>query len=178
MKHNIVLIGYRGTGKTVLASGLAELMGMDLMDTDQWIVQKEGRSIPEIFDESGEKYFRDLETESVKEINRHDNTVIATGGGIIGRGENIEFLKESGFVVWLQADVDVIYKRIYKDSNRPSLTRLDPKKEIEHLLENRNPIYKKTADFSLDTGKFGVDECLKIIEEEYRKYLGYENHLI
>ena len=102
---NIVLIGYRGTGKSVVAAVLSETLKMKSIGMDAEIVSKTGLAIPEIVEKYGWKKFRDIETEVAMQVSQLDNIIIDTGGGVIERPENIEALKENGLIFWLKATV-------------------------------------------------------------------------
>lgn len=115
---NLVLIGMMGCGKSTCGRLLSQKLGRRFVDTDALIEEREGRSIPEIFAQDGEDYFRDLETAIVKELSHQSNLVIATGGGIILREENVTALRENGYVVWLNRSPEEIYKKVSM-SGRP-----------------------------------------------------------
>lgn len=106
---NLVLIGMMGSGKTTCGRLLAQQLGRELVDADILLQQREGRSIPEIFAAEGEGYFRELESSIARELSQRSNLVIATGGGIILRPENVRSLRESGVVVWLNRPADHIF---------------------------------------------------------------------
>jgi shikimate kinase len=105
---NIVLIGYRGTGKSTVGKMLASRLGRELVSTDREIVKRAGRSIPEIVAEHGWEHFRDLESEVCRDLAGRDNLIIDTGGGAILRRENVDVLKRNGRLFWLTASVDTI----------------------------------------------------------------------
>ncbi|MCK4463342.1 MAG: shikimate kinase, partial [Candidatus Omnitrophica bacterium] len=109
--RNIVLLGFMGTGKTVIAKKLAEKTGMQYVSTDELIVEKEGMSINDIFTKKGEPYFRDVEKKVVYDISGLDNVVLDAGGGIVMDLENIRNLRKKGLLVCLWADPKDIYKR-------------------------------------------------------------------
>ena len=108
----IVLIGYRGTGKSVVGALLAERLGMKCIAMDAEIVQRAGMSIPDIVEQNGWKTFRDMESDLARELAEIDNIVIDTGGGVIERPENIEALQAGALIVWLKASVNTIVSRI------------------------------------------------------------------
>src|SRR3989338_6623192 len=112
---NIILIGFRGTGKTTIGKMLAQRLGKEFVDADAYLEQREGNTIKDIFAEGGENLFREIETHVIAELCQLNNRVIATGGGAILREENLKALKKSGIIVLLDADVDPIYKRIHHD---------------------------------------------------------------
>ncbi len=165
---NIILIGFRGTGKTTIGKMLAQRLGKEFVDADEYLEQKEGKTVKDIFAEGGENLFREIETEIIAELCLSDNRVVATGGGAILREENVKTLKKSGIIILLEADTDTIYKRIHRDARteqrRPSLTNRNAYEEIEYLLEYRRPLYDKTADFVINTTSMSAaDAANKII---------------
>ena len=109
---NLVLIGYRGTGKSTVARLLAEKLGMEVVSLDQEIVRRAGRSVPEIVAQHGWPHFRDLESAVTKDFSERDNIIIDAGGGVILRRENVESLRRGGKLFWLRASVPVIVARI------------------------------------------------------------------
>ena len=159
---NIVLIGYRGTGKSTVGKVVAARLGRQLVSTDNEIVKRAGRSIPEIVGEHGWDYFRDLESEVCRELAGRDNLVIDTGGGAILRQQNVDVLKQNGTLFWLTASVDTIAKRIGKDNQRPSLTGTKSFiEEIEEVLRERTPKYQAAADHVLATDGRSINELVK-----------------
>lgn len=149
---NIVLIGYRGTGKSVVGKILARRLKMDYVGMDAEIVRQAGMPIPEIVDRFGWPGFRDKETEVARSLAGKDNLVIDTGGGIIERPENIPALKQNGAVFWLKASVATIVQRIQGDDQRPALTEGKTfTEEVAEVLENRLPKYRAAARYKVDT---------------------------
>ncbi|HKO31787.1 MAG TPA: shikimate kinase, partial [Nitrospiraceae bacterium] len=118
---NIVLMGYRGTGKSTVGRLLAARLGRKLVSTDAEIVRRAQCSIPEIVAQKGWEYFRDLESDICREFASRDHLVIDTGGGAILRVQNVEALKKNSTVFWLTASVETITKRISGNNQRPSL---------------------------------------------------------
>ena len=165
---NLFLIGYRGTGKTVLGRGVAIKLGREFVDTDTLIVDLAGKSIPEIFSEDGEEKFRAWETMALTKACEKENCIISCGGGIITQERNFPLLT-TGIVCLLTAGAKVIYDRIYKDSNRPALTDKAPMEEIVHLLEIRGPLYAKAKDFEVNTSINGHHDCVKEIISKYNE---------
>ncbi|MBI5574427.1 MAG: shikimate kinase [Elusimicrobia bacterium] len=164
---NVVLTGFMATGKSEVGKELARLLKMEFIDTDDLIEEKVEMKIPEIFAKKGEKYFRDLESEVAKEVGEWDNYVIATGGGIVLRQKNIDFLKKNGKIINLTTSVEKILQRISKNSARPLLNVKDKELEIKKLLAKRKPCYEK-CDFLVDT----TDTTLKEAAEKIVKKLG------
>jgi shikimate kinase len=150
---NIVLIGYRGTGKSVVGGIVAERLGMECVSMDAEIVRRAGMAVPEIVKKEGWPGFRDRETLVAEDLARRDNIVIDCGGGVIERPENMEALGSSGRVFWLKADAAVIVERIRNDTQRPALvegkTFTD---EVTEVLERRTPMYRSASDCEIDTG--------------------------
>ncbi|MFH1009116.1 MAG: shikimate kinase [Candidatus Latescibacterota bacterium] len=149
---NLVLIGYRGTGKSVVGALVAERLGMKCIAMDASIVEKAGMSIPDIVAKHGWTTFRDIESEIARELAKLDNTIIDTGGGVIERPENIEALQENSRIIWLKASVGMIVSRIGDSTERPSLTGGKSfTEEVAEVLERRTPKYMSAAQYGIDT---------------------------
>lgn len=159
MKH-IVLIGFMGSGKSTMGKLIANKLNCPFVDTDHYIEKKEGRSISEIFADDGEEYFRNLETEIVKELLwRKEKTVIAMGGGTPLKEENRELLRKTdAYVIFLKVTGREAYERLKGDTQRPLLQVDNPKEKIGSLLEVRNPIYESVADYVLLEEKKTLDD--------------------
>jgi shikimate kinase len=167
---NIVLIGYRGTGKTAVGTRLAQMLGWPLMQLDEMIMQQEGRSISEIVAGSGWDYFRDLESRAVLAAAGHDACIIDTGGGVVLRSENVEQLKRTGLLFWLTADPATIRDRIKDDTQRPALTEgTSFTEEVETVLKQRLPLYMKARDVTIDTAGRTVDSLAEEIVRIYNR---------
>jgi len=166
---NIVLIGYRGVGKSTIGRKLAGRMGMDFVDTDELIVQRAGKTIRDIFDQGGEPLFRDLESAVIDDLAEYDNTVIAAGGGVVLRKANIEKLQANARIVWLQAPAQVLWDRISADpvtsASRPNLTTSGGLEEIQRLLQIRAPLYASAADIALDVADMHPDQVVRYLAE-------------
>jgi shikimate kinase len=167
---NIVLIGYRGTGKSEVGQLLAKRLGMQLVGMDAEIVKQAGMTIPEIVEKSGWPKFRDLETEEAQRLAGLDNLVIDTGGGIIERSENIKFLQKSARVFWLKAAVDTIVSRIQGDTERPALTSGKSfTEEVAEVLERRIPKYKSAAQYEIDTDELTLEQVANRVIEIWQE---------
>ncbi len=168
---NIVLIGYRGTGKTAVGKALAERLGWPLVQLDTMIMQQEGCSISAIVERSGWDYFRDIESGVVKKVAREDHQIIDTGGGVVLRQENVDLLKINGILFWLTADPDTIVARIKDDTSRPSLTTGKSfTEEVQDVLQQRLPLYMKAGEFTINTvGRYVTSIAEEIIEIYNRK---------
>ncbi|HEY6639382.1 MAG TPA: shikimate kinase [Nitrospiraceae bacterium] len=161
---NIVLIGYRGTGKSTVGRLLASRLGRQLVSTDAEIVKRAQRTIPEIIAQEGWEYFRDLESEICRELTDRDQLVIDTGGGAILRTPNVEGLKKNGTVFWLTASVETIVKRIGSDNQRPSLTGTKSfVDEIQEVLQERVPKYQAAADHVIATDNRSLNQLVETV---------------
>lgn len=151
----ITLIGYRGTGKSTLAPVLADKLHWNWIDADAELQRRAGRTIREIFDQSGEPEFRRLERETLVSLLRQDRLIIAAGGGAILHPDTRQDIKAAGEVVWLQASVDTIERRLCGDAvtaaQRPNLTSKGGRHEIEELLAQREPLYRECASLTVET---------------------------
>lgn len=175
MAERIILIGYRATGKTTLASRLAERLGWRWIDADVVIEERADKTIAEIFAQDGEPVFRDLEADVIADLCSEPNLVLATGGGAPMRESTREIIRAAGKVVWLTADAETIHHRITGDhttaDRRPRLCDdKDPLQEIISLLEKREPIYRATAHIEIDTVDKTVDELTDEIMAAIEKY--------
>lgn len=156
-KH-LVLVGYRGSGKSSIGRELAMMLGLDYVDTDHAIQEKAGKSVREIFAEQGEPVFRDMETDILQDlVNRSADApaaVIATGGGMIMREQNRRLIRRLGPVVWLRVSPKVALHRIISDTftreQRPALTDHDLADEVRTMVADRMPYYAALADLTID----------------------------
>ncbi len=161
--HNLVLIGFMGSGKTVIGKQLARRQKTELIDTDSWIEQLEGRTITQIFAAEGEDFFRQLETESLKKLlDGQQKSIIATGGGLPMKAENRLLLRQLGTVIYLRVSSEEVMQRLRDDDSRPLLRGGDTLNKIKQLMELRVPVYEETADIVIDTD--GKDKAA-IVEE-------------
>ena len=170
MRRNICLIGYMGSGKSSVGRLIAARRGMRFADTDEMIVEREGRSIPRIFEESGEPCFRALEYElmlSLSSDEAFENTVLATGGGLPMSEANRPLLKRTGTVIYLRAGADTLYERVGSDTGRPLLNTDDRLKKIEQMLRVRGPVYEEVADHIIDTDGMSKEDVAEKVLEIY-----------
>jgi shikimate kinase len=147
---NIVLTGFMGTGKTAVGRELSRLLNMKIVDVDTEIEKSQQMTINEIFKQSGELRFREMETEMIRELSERKDVIISTGGGAVLRQENVDVLRKQGIIVCLMATPETILKRTSHSSNRPLLQVEDPFEKIKELLDFRRPFYEK-ADIMIDT---------------------------
>lgn len=148
----IVLIGYRGTGKSCVADVLSQRLQWPVFHMDMEIAARANMSIPQIVARHGWDYFRDLESEAVLEASKQDWLIIDAGGGVIERDDNVKLLRQNSIIVWLKARPEVIADRIKDDAQRPSLTNGKSfLEEIEEVLAKRAPRYQSATDYEIDT---------------------------
>lgn len=148
---NVVLCGMMGSGKTTIGVEIAGKTGRRWYDTDGVIVDRYGK-ISDIFEYYGENYFRKIETEVVKELSSQDGLILSTGGGLVLKEENTEFLKKNGIIVFLRAKKETLAGRLTVDGTRPLLQAktesiLD---RLDKLLKERSPVYERVADLTVD----------------------------
>ena len=166
---NLVLIGYRGTGKSVVARRLATLLDRRVVSLDEEIVRAAGMPIPEIVAAHGWGRFRDLEEAACRTCAAQDNLIIDCGGGVVERQANVESLRTGGRVFWLRATPATIVGRIGGDSSRPSLTgNKSFTEEVEEVLERRTPLYERMSHAIVDTDGRSPDELAATIARRFR----------
>ena len=162
----IALIGFMGSGKTTVGKKLSKKMAIPFVDTDEMIVEREGKSIPEIFEQDGEAYFRNCEKEILQTIiNTPGKQIISCGGGMAINDVNRSLLKEHCLVLWLYATPEATVKRINLES-RPLLNVENPLEKAIKLFDERKPFYAKASDVIFNTEKFDAESISdKIIDE-------------
>jgi shikimate kinase len=161
---NIVLIGMRGAGKTVVGKILAGRLERTFIDMDSLIEQRAGMSISDIVEKYGWERFRDMEAAVAVEVSGMENIVNAAGGGVVTRPHNVQTLKNGGIIIWLDAGVETLASRIREDSGRPRLRDdLSWTAEIEAILEERGPLYYAAAELGVDTEGCSPDEVVEMI---------------
>lgn len=153
MKNNIILVGMRGAGKSTIGKILSDKLDMPLIDTDEFIVKQEGMTIKQMTDKHGWDYFRDKETNVLKMLQSRDKFVLSTGGGMIVREENNDFMHELGVLYYLYARPETLTKRIRKyDEARPMLTNSKTiLEDLTKVLKERKDIYEDSADHIIHT---------------------------
>ena len=164
---NLVLIGYRATGKTAVGARLAEILGRPWVDLDQVLVQEAGEAIVEIVARDGWAEFRRREKELVARFRGTRGQVLATGGGVVLDPDNVAALKENGIIIWLTAGPDTIQARLAedlpRDVNRPSLTGSDTIREVAAVLEARLHLYQAAAQITVDTTHRDVAQVVEAV---------------
>lgn len=161
---NIVLIGMPSAGKTTIGKMLEERMQKEFIDLDDVIIEKAGKSIPEIFEESGEAGFRAIETEAAIEVSKLNNKIIATGGGTIKHKVNMDYLRQNGITIFIDRDVD---KLISSDPNRPLSKSSDA---LAKMHAERLPLYQKYAAY-VAVNNSDIESTVTEIEEAYHSIL-------
>ena len=171
MSKNIVLIGYRGAGKTSVAKLLSKKLKCAMVSTDNGIAKKSGISINQFVEKFGWDKFREIETDVIRKISNFENGIIDCGGGVIEREENMRRLKSNGIVFWLKVSAYVIAGRIRNSRNRPSLTgkklHMD---EVAEVLSKRNSKYLSYSDYQIETDGKNISKVADEILMLYNKY--------
>lgn len=160
---NVLLIGYRASGKTSVGRRVAELLGYRFHDTDEIVMKTAGKTIRQIVDECGWPLFREMEKGAIASVSRGDGCVVALGGGAVLDEENVKQVSGNSLFIWLRADAETVVNRMKKDGNngsqRPPLTGGDTWKEVAELLRSREEVYRKNANFIVDTGNRSIEEA-------------------
>jgi shikimate kinase len=166
---NIVLIGYRGSGKSSIGKRLAAKLWMDFVDTDALIVERAGQTIRDIFAAEGEAGFRRREAEVIAEVAARDNVLIAAGGGAILKPENVAALKRNAKVIWLKGRPEVLFQHIQADAQtgatRPNLTAAGGLDEVKTILEARTPLYQAAADVAFEVTYLTIEDAVTRLAE-------------
>ncbi|MCD8508726.1 MAG: shikimate kinase [Bacillus sp. (in: Bacteria)] len=161
MKKKIYLTGFMGAGKTTVGKELARVLQYRFVDLDDWISERAGLSIPDIFQYQGEAAFRMMETEALKDFAGDNSLIVATGGGIVENEDNIQYMKKSGIVIFLHADFSAIYERIKNDQSRP-LTK-EGMEGLATRYSKRLPLYRK-AHHIIHTEEKEVNQVITEIQ--------------
>ena len=152
-----------GAGKTTVGRALAKKLNKRFIDSDHEIEARTGASIPLIFEIEGEENFRQREAEVIRDLTAQQGIVLATGGGAVLRKENRDALKAGGTVIYLRTSVNHILQRTSRDKNRPLLQTADPRKRLEELTREREPLYCEIADFIVETGRPNIPSLVQTI---------------
>jgi 3-dehydroquinate synthase len=163
---NIFLVGLMGAGKTTIGRQLARRLGMNFVDSDHEIEARTGASVPWIFEIEGEASFRRREADMIRDLTAGSGLVLATGGGAVLNPDSRRLLAERGTVVYLRAGVNSILQRTAHDRNRPLLQTADPRKKLEELTAQREPLYREIADLVIDTGRPNVQSMIQTILDQ------------
>lgn len=163
---NIILIGMMGTGKTTVSSILAKELGYALIDIDTDVEAQEGCPIPVLFQEKGEDYFRQVESDTICRILKGNSQVVSTGGGSVLRSRNREMMKSTGWVVSLTASAEAIISRVSNSNDRPLLAG-NIEERVRKIMEERKDAYS-FADVTIDTSDLSPEEVVRHILSLYR----------
>jgi shikimate kinase len=154
MKRNIALIGFMGSGKSSAGKRMARRLGYEFVETDRLIEQQTNKSVSQIFAELGEQGFRDLEEEIINKVSASARgAVIACGGGVVQTPANIDRLKNSSYIVYLETDTASLQERLANSRNRPLLEHPDRERIIADLHAARRPLYEAAADVTVKTAR-------------------------
>ena len=150
---SVYLIGLMGAGKTTAGRSLAQRTGLEFADSDHEIEREQGCSIAALFARDGEAGFREIEARTIDTLTQRSGLILATGGGVVLREANRRVLHDRGVVVYLRATVDELAHRTRNDRHRPLLQTGDPRAKLRELFRQRDPLYRETAHFIIDTGR-------------------------
>ena len=164
--NNLFLIGFMGAGKSSVSAGLGRMLGREVVEMDERIAAQEGMSIPELFAQKGEPYFRACETALLKSFAQGAPRIVSCGGGVPLREENVAAMRESGTVVLLTASPEVILERVKDSEERPLLQGHKDVPYIAALMEQRRPRYEAAADITVDTSQMNIEEvCRQVLRQ-------------
>ncbi len=169
MKHRITMVGMMGSGKSYIGHKLAQELGYAFYDSDAFIVEKECKTIAQIFTDDGEAYFRDVEFATISALLDKDKCVISTGGGALIRDETLQNIKGKSISIWLKSDIDSILERIKGGGDRPLLHCDNPRSKLAELLNQREMLYNQ-ADIHVDNSLLSSKEVVQTIIEELHQY--------
>ena len=163
---NIFLIGFMGVGKSTVSNALQNTFAMDVLEMDEMIAKKNNMSISEIFDLHGEAYFRNEETNLLKEVGNEKNKIVSCGGGVAMREVNVQEMRKSGKIILLTAKPETILERVKENHDRPLLENNKTVEYVSELMEKRRPAYEAAADIVIATdGKSANEICEEIIAQ-------------
>lgn len=166
--ENIYLVGMMGAGKTTIGRHLARKLEKRFADADHEIEARTGASIPLIFEIEGEQGFRKREAEVISQLCAESDLVLATGGGAVLNPENRRCLSRSGLVIYLCVLPELLWQRTRHDTNRPLLQVADPRRKIEELFAQRDPLYREIADIVVSGGRQSPGTLARQLEKEIR----------
>jgi shikimate kinase len=159
----ISLVGLPGSGKSTVGRQLARRLQLPFFDSDHVIEERLGYSIREAFERDGEAYFRDMEEAVLDELSQNPRAVISTGGGAVLRAGTRQRLRSRGQAVYLKSSPDELFRRLRHDVNRPLLQVEDPLMRLRDLYTVRDPLYRETAHFVIETGRPSVGTLVNMI---------------
>lgn len=170
----LVLVGLMGAGKSSIGRRLAEKLDLPFVDADQEIEAAAGKSIPEIFADHGEPYFREGERRVISRLLENGAQVLATGGGAFMKDETRAAIAAHGISIWLRADLPLLMKRVMKRSDRPLLKADDPESVMRRLMEQRYPVYA-TADITIDSRDAQHAQMVNEVLRQLARWQGWSN---
>jgi shikimate kinase len=159
----LALVGLPGSGKSTVGRQLARRLGLPFRDSDHEIESRIGCTIREFFEREGEPAFRDIEEEVIRELTGGEAGVLATGGGAVLREANRQRLHGSAHVIYLRATADDLYRRLRQDTQRPLLQVDDPLQRLRDLYEQRDPLYRETAHYTIEIGRPSVSTLVNMV---------------
>ena len=160
---NVACVGLPGSGKTTIGRQLARRLDVRFFDSDSVIERRIGCSIREFFDRESEKSFRDVEQEVIDELTQNESCVLSSGGGVVLRQVNRDKLHQRCQVVYLHSAPEEVFRRLQHDRHRPLLQVSDPLAKLKELYELRDPLYRETAHFVIETGRPSVSIMVNMI---------------
>ena len=164
---NIVLIGYRGSGKSTVGMRIARCLEMTFVDTDDLLEKHHGMSISDMVKAHGWEYFRAAEKDIIKEVADMNHLVIAPGGGAVLDTDNVIALRKNGIILWLKADLQTLLKRMNQDPEtyfrRPTLTGKGTLEELEEMISVREPFYQRSSQIQIDTSALEAEEVVEYV---------------
>jgi len=166
----LILIGMMGAGKTTVGKELARRRKLRFADCDHEIIARTGVSIPTIFEIEGEAGFRKRETMMMDELTQVPDIVIATGGGVVTTPANRELMRARGIVIYLNVPPQILYERTRHDRNRPLLQVENPRRRIEELHRQRDPLYREVAHIIVEGGRGNPGTMVRLIEDAVLKH--------
>jgi shikimate kinase len=159
----LILVGMPGSGKSTVGRQLARRLQLPFVDSDHEIERRIGCSIRDFFEREGEPAFRDLEELVIHELTEPGDRVLATGGGAVLRAANRERLRASGYVLYLRSSPEELFRRVRQDSQRPLLQVADPLGRLRTLFEERDPLYRETSHYVIETGRPSVATLVNMV---------------
>lgn len=174
---NIVLIGYRGSGKSTVGRRLAARLKLRFVDIDDLIEERQGVAISDIVKSHGWGHFRKLERNTIEEISKEDHFIIAPGGGAVLDTDNVKALRKNGLIIWLKAEKQTLLKRMDQDpgtgTRRPALTGKGTSEELKEVMSLREPIYERVSEIQIDTSRIDVEtvveNVLTVLKDKMRR---------
>lgn len=169
MKNNVAIIGFMGSGKTTIGKLLAERLDYIFIDLDRLVEIAEDKTIKDIFNESGEGYFREIESSITRKIINNKKCVFACGGGIILKKENMDKITDNCDIVYLKISEKEAFSRLIESTERPLIPEKEKEKEISDIFKKRKELYSKYGEIVIDNENILPEEAVNIIIEKLKK---------